>query len=578
MCVKKAVDRELVSKLVFKIGARDKGLPYSLPAIQPTTVNVRIRDVNDHRPQFYPNQGDFFYMEENQAAGSYMIAWLKAFDMDVESDHNRVYYMWRLQGPSRSIPFNFTNKMFTIDSNGVLRNGCKFRLMSAESRNGEYMYDQDENTLYTRSGLLSLRVTIHDDLNLSKALTRSINITIRLIPSVPTIEHEANSTLELHSNNPVMVYNIDNLLSSLRLLDLVRNKSDVTPGGDQPLVYQIIPSDTELNDDKIKFCDQIKVLDYFYISKATSNKSSLYVYNSSGILNDSVAACFVNIRITSRHFKINHDHLVLFGNNKSLNASDVYQVRDKANRRNRNNGILNMSIGSSSSTEPKEFLYKKIYALSLVAGLVIGFLVCTIILTRCILNRLLKRVKKDPIEIKKPRLNDKNTASKNYKLFLSNIKRKSSSLLKPGRPGGAVKNQKTLQVNDFCDKNGRLNDHLKPQTSHILSSGGDSSSNSSSCSDTSGELINTKKLFFGIYNVSDQILIDYDDETRPIGPIISNKASEFEYKKEKSASGYVAGSRLNEKSQREKELQLEKSLLNVNRLVAAKSSNLNSLV
>ncbi|ESO93788.1 hypothetical protein LOTGIDRAFT_105163 [Lottia gigantea] len=82
----KSFDRESVSAYTLKLIARDQGIP-SLSST--TTINIRVLDVNDNTPKFYP---DIIYgnIQENRQSGTEVVR-VAAVDPD-EGENGRITY------------------------------------------------------------------------------------------------------------------------------------------------------------------------------------------------------------------------------------------------------------------------------------------------------------------------------------------------------------------------------------------------------------------------------------------------------------------------------------------------------
>ncbi|KAK3610123.1 hypothetical protein CHS0354_039903 [Potamilus streckersoni] len=82
------LDRELISEYTFRIIARDRAI---VPLMSIATVHLKVLDVNDESPRFYPTQ--YFASVDNGQAGPVRLVQVSAVDRDAGENGQVVYSM-----------------------------------------------------------------------------------------------------------------------------------------------------------------------------------------------------------------------------------------------------------------------------------------------------------------------------------------------------------------------------------------------------------------------------------------------------------------------------------------------------
>lgn len=320
LCTFSTLDRECASQYTFKLLAQDLGNLTSTPV----AIELNVRDVNDNAPIFYQqgvldkdkdnaqnnlncNSNKYirklaqstldrhvvpqFYLEENSPPHTF-VAWLKAYDLDFESNALIDYYLDVLDT-------NETN-LFNIDSNGIVRS--------------EAMLSDYQQSNYT------LKITVKD--RGSIPLSNFLIINVKIINKFDQLN---GITIDVEPNKQLFIIN-KNSNESLVKMKAKNSKQDVDA---MKFVYQLVPYGGAEASFYGKNCNQKEIYNYFTLTKHGELYLSKHFEQPDQKNNNfQYMICFVNIRVQFLRMSSSIEFTIIIHEDKFENLNEDGLIKE----------------------------------------------------------------------------------------------------------------------------------------------------------------------------------------------------------------------------------------------------------
>lgn len=553
LCIRESLDREEFERFKFRVIAKDKGKPVEMMSEDSSQVLIDLIDVNDNKPIFYLNQSSNrdFYLEEDSQPKSF-IGCISAFDLDLNENSQIDYY---LEGVG-----NYGNENilpFYIDSYGILKNLYRFKIIDENYSISETLI---ENSIFhTRNSNFSLKI-IAQDRSRDKKLLSSIEINVFLIQSEDLMFNKSQEINLGNKLNKTVFYVTNELTNKQPIVNLASNTMNSTFSRFQliPVVYDEANEYSKNNEYGFN-CNQDQIFKYFNLNE----NGDVYLRPLNWENKDMV--CFLNVRILELKPMIGKpsklisstsiELIFIIAPGKDLDSNGREEMLNKAYLiKSRNLSLFsNMALSKKSNYENLHNSKKILESNNqfyLIYFTVIAVLVLIFLILAFVYSNKFKIVKnlsahtsclsfqpESSANLVKSTITD----SANSSSFESNNRKqifdfdlqkaietcnKSSCDFQNENEENDVLNRSqkmkslvlkadknaSLESSTSCSYliNNNLNNNFK-ENQEYLSPG--SSANSSLMLNASNENLNDKKICYGIYQVANQIIIDYDDNT-----------------------------------------------------------------